>query len=98
MLNVIDFVHSHRDRYVAELRDFLAIPSISALPDRAADVVRCAEWAADEMRRIGLESVEVIATPGHPVVYGEWCHATGAPTMPCRSLGCGSFAPTRPRS
>ncbi len=81
MLNVIDFIHSHRDSYVTELRDFLAIPSISALPDRAADVVRCAEWAADEMRRIGLESVEVIATPGHPVVYGEWCHAAGAPTI-----------------
>lgn len=81
MINVIDFVHSHRDRYVAELKDFLAIPSISALPDRAADVARCAHWTADEMRRIGLESVEVIATPGHPVVYGEWCHATGAPTI-----------------
>ncbi len=81
MLNVIEFIHSHRDSYVTELRDFLAIPSISALPDRAADVVRCAEWAADEMRRIGLESVEVIATPGHPVVYGEWCHAAGAPTI-----------------
>jgi acetylornithine deacetylase/succinyl-diaminopimelate desuccinylase-like protein len=81
MLNVIDFIHSHRDRYVAELKDFLAIPSISALPDRAADVARCADWTADEMRRVGLESVEVIATPGHPVVYGEWCHATGAPTL-----------------
>ena len=81
MINVIDFVHSHRDRYVAELKDFLAIPSISSLPDRAADVARCAQWTADEMRRIGLESVEVIATPGHPVVYGEWCHATGAPTL-----------------
>jgi acetylornithine deacetylase/succinyl-diaminopimelate desuccinylase-like protein len=81
MLNVIDFIHSHRDRYVAELKDFLAIPSISALPDRAADVARCADWTADEMRRVGLESVEVIATPGHPVVYGEWCHATGAPTI-----------------
>ena len=81
MLNVIDFIHSHRDRYVAELKDFLAIPSISALPDRAADVARCADWTADEMRRVGLESVEVIATPGHPVVYGEWSHATGAPTI-----------------
>ncbi len=81
MLNVIDFVHSHRDRYISELKEFLAIPSISALPDRAADVARCAEWTADEMRRIGLEGVEAIATPGHPVVYGEWCHATGAPTV-----------------
>jgi len=81
MLSVIDFVHTNRDRYVTELKEFLAIPSISALPERAADVARCAEWTADEMRRIGLEHVELIATPGNPVVYGDWCHAAGAPTI-----------------
>jgi acetylornithine deacetylase/succinyl-diaminopimelate desuccinylase-like protein len=81
MLNVLDFVHTHRDRYVTELKDYLAIPSISALPERAGDVARAAEWTAEEMRRIGLERVEVIATPGHPVVYGEWCHQAGAPTI-----------------
>jgi acetylornithine deacetylase/succinyl-diaminopimelate desuccinylase-like protein len=81
MLNVIDYVHTHRDRYVAELKEFLAIPSISALPERAADVARCAEWTADQMRQIGLEHVEPIATPGNPVVYGDWCHAEGAPTI-----------------
>ncbi len=81
MLNVVDFVHTHRDRYIEELKEFLAIPSISALPERVADVARCAEWTADAMRRTGLEHVEVIATPGNPVVYGEWCHAPGAPTI-----------------
>jgi acetylornithine deacetylase/succinyl-diaminopimelate desuccinylase-like protein len=81
MLSAIDFVHTNRDRYLSELKAFLAIPSISALPERAADVARCAEWTADEMRRIGLEHVELIATPGNPVVYGDWCHAVGAPTI-----------------
>jgi acetylornithine deacetylase/succinyl-diaminopimelate desuccinylase-like protein len=45
-------------------------------------VKRCAEWCADEMRRIGLENVRLIATPGNPVVYGDWLHASpGAPTI-----------------
>jgi len=56
MNNVIDFINTNRDRYVDELKTFLAIPSISALPQHAADVKRCAEWTADEMRRIGLQN------------------------------------------
>ena len=54
MNNVIDFINVNRDRYLEELKAFLAIPSISALPEHAADVKRCAEWCADEMRRIGF--------------------------------------------
>jgi acetylornithine deacetylase/succinyl-diaminopimelate desuccinylase-like protein len=82
MDKVIDFININRDRYLDELKAFLAIPSISALPQHAGDVQRCAEWCADEMRRIGLENVRLIATPGNPVVYGDWLHAApGAPTI-----------------
>ena len=81
MIPVIDFIHTNRDRYIKELSDYLAIPSISALPGHKADVRRCAEWTADEMRRVGLENVRLIDTPGHPVVYGDWLHASGAPTI-----------------
>jgi len=78
---VVDFIHTHRDRYVDELKTWLAIPSISALPEHAGDVRRAAEWAADEMRRVGLQSVRLIDTPGNPVAYGEWLGAPGAPTI-----------------
>jgi acetylornithine deacetylase/succinyl-diaminopimelate desuccinylase-like protein len=81
MNNVIDFINTHRDAYVDELKAFLAIPSISALPDHKADVRRCAEWTADEMRRIGMHDVRLEETPGHPIVYGEWLGAPGAPTI-----------------
>jgi acetylornithine deacetylase/succinyl-diaminopimelate desuccinylase-like protein len=80
-LSVIDHIQTHRDRYVSELGKFLAIPSISALPEHASDVRRCAEWTADEMRGIGLEHVELIETAGHPAVYADWLHAEGAPTI-----------------
>lgn len=81
MNDVVDFINANRDRYVDELKRYLAIPSISALPDHAADVRACAEWTAAEMRRIGLENVRLVATPGNPVVCGDWLHAEGAPTI-----------------
>ena len=81
MRDVIDFIGIHRDRYVSELKHFLAIPSISALPDHAGEVRRCAEWTADEMRRIGLQHVRLVETPGNPIVYGDWLNAPGAPTI-----------------
>jgi acetylornithine deacetylase/succinyl-diaminopimelate desuccinylase-like protein len=57
MDNVIDFINMNRERYLDELKALLAIPSISALPAHAGDVKRCADWCADEMRRIGLQNV-----------------------------------------
>ncbi len=81
MNDVIDFINMNRDRFVDELKEYLAIPSISALPAHVGDVRRCAEWTADEMRRIGVPEVELIETPGHPIVYGQWLGAEGAPTV-----------------
>src|SRR6266566_9194242 len=80
-MNVIDFININRERYLDELKALLAIPSISALAQHAGDVRRCAEWCADEMRRVGLQNVRLIDTPGHPVVYGDWLNAPDAPTI-----------------
>jgi acetylornithine deacetylase/succinyl-diaminopimelate desuccinylase-like protein len=81
MDTIIDFINVNRDRYLEELKALLAIPSISALPEHTGDVRRCAEWCGDEMRRIGLQNVRLIETPGNPVVYGDWLGAPDAPTM-----------------
>jgi acetylornithine deacetylase/succinyl-diaminopimelate desuccinylase-like protein len=80
-VSVLDYIHANRDRFIAELKDYLAIPSISALPEHQDDVRKCAEWTADEMRRIGLQNVRLMETPGHPIVYGDWLGAPGAPTV-----------------
>ena len=81
MTTVVDFIQTSQARYLDELKAFLAIPSISAIPEHAGDVRRCAEWVAEHMRAIGLEGARLIDTPGHPVVYGEWLGAPGAPTV-----------------
>jgi acetylornithine deacetylase/succinyl-diaminopimelate desuccinylase-like protein len=66
---------------LARLCEFLAIPSVSTQTEHRDDVARCAGWLASELRRIGL-TAEVHATPGHPIVIGEWRDAgRGAPTL-----------------
>jgi acetylornithine deacetylase/succinyl-diaminopimelate desuccinylase-like protein len=79
--NVVDFINLHRDRYVEELKSYLAIPSISALPQHAGDIRACAEWTAAELARIGMQNARLIETPGNPVVYADWLGAPGAPTL-----------------
>jgi acetylornithine deacetylase/succinyl-diaminopimelate desuccinylase-like protein len=81
MNDVLDFINVHRDSYVDELKQYLAIPSISALPEHAADVRRAAEWTADALRTAGMQNVRLVETPGQPVVYGDWLGAPGKPTI-----------------
>jgi acetylornithine deacetylase/succinyl-diaminopimelate desuccinylase-like protein len=80
---VAEFVHQQEPRLLEELLDFLRIPSISTNPDHKADVIRAAEWVAASLRRAGLEHVEIIPTTGHPLIYADWLHAAGKPTVLC---------------
>ena len=67
-----EYVESHRDSLHADLHAWLRIPSISADPERAADVRRSAEWLAAAFRRDGFPVAEVWDTPGAPAVFAEW--------------------------
>ena len=69
--------------FLDELKDLLRIPSISTLNEHKADVQKAAEFVANELRRIGMENVEVIPTKGHPLIYADWLHAPGKPTVLC---------------
>jgi len=46
-------------------------------------VRRAAEFVAADLKRIGMEHVEIIPTPGHPLIYADWLHADGKPTAVC---------------
>ncbi len=78
-----DFVRSNQERFLEELNQFLRIPSISTLPEHKDDVARAAQFTADSLKQAGLENVEIIPTGGHPLVYADWLHAPGAPTVLC---------------
>ena len=75
------YLEENCERFLNELKDFLRIPSISALPEHASDVQEAAKWVADRMSAAGIENIEVLPTDGHPVVYGDWLHVPGAPTV-----------------
>jgi len=85
MSEAVDAIEAYLDRTAEERLDqyqaFLRIPSISALSQHTGDVLEAARFLAEAMSAVGLENVEVSATGGHPVVYGDWLHAEGAPTV-----------------
>jgi len=81
--DIESFVNDNRERFLAELIDYLRIPSISTLPENIPDMQRAAQFAAQAMLGAGLENVEVIPTEKHPLVYADWLHAPGKPTVLC---------------
>jgi acetylornithine deacetylase/succinyl-diaminopimelate desuccinylase-like protein len=75
------YLDKNANRFLSELLGFARIPSVSALPQHAADVQHAAEWTAQRMTAAGIENVRIMPTGGHPVVYGDWLHAPGQPTV-----------------
>ncbi|MBO2519610.1 dipeptidase [Limnochorda pilosa] len=83
MADLDRYLEERRERYVEELKEFLRIPSISALPEHREDIERAAAWVADALRRAGVPKVEIFPLQGgegHPVVYGEWVVDPAKPT------------------
>jgi acetylornithine deacetylase/succinyl-diaminopimelate desuccinylase-like protein len=80
--SALQFAQANRQRFLEELKAFTAIASISTDPECQPDMLRAADWVAGQLRQVGLESVEIFPTAGHPVVYAEWSGAgPGARTV-----------------
>jgi len=77
------YIQQNRPRMLDELKDLIRIPSISTLPEHKGDVERAAQFVAESLRNAGLENAEIIATSGHPLIYADWLHAPGKPTVLC---------------
>ncbi len=75
------YLTANNDRIHDELFEFLRIPSVSARSEHKVDTARAAEWVVRSLREAGL-TAETHATPGHPIVLGEWRKAgDNAPTV-----------------
>ena len=70
-----DYLKENEARFVAELLDFVRIPSVSAAAAHVGDVVKAGEWVVARLTRAGIENVQMFPTAGHPVVYGDWLNA-----------------------
>jgi acetylornithine deacetylase/succinyl-diaminopimelate desuccinylase-like protein len=77
---VLSTLEDDREKALAELFEFMKIPSISADSAHAGDVRRCAEWLAGLLSRDGFE-VGVEETGGHPAVVARWQNLPDAPTV-----------------
>ena len=83
-MDVRGYVEANAREFIDDLKQWLAIPSISADPDRHADVRRSAGWLARHLRTVGFGVAEVWETPsgGLPAVFAEWPAADpAAPTV-----------------
>ena len=79
-LTAVEYARQNHPRFLEELKSLLRIPSVSTLPEHAGDCHFAAEVLAADLSKIGLESVRLIETEGHPLVYADWLHAAGKPT------------------
>jgi acetylornithine deacetylase/succinyl-diaminopimelate desuccinylase-like protein len=75
------YQEKNKDRFLNEMLDLLRIPSISAKSEHKADMQRCAEAVKKSLLDAGCDKAEVMATDGHPVVFGEKIIDASKPTV-----------------
>jgi acetylornithine deacetylase/succinyl-diaminopimelate desuccinylase-like protein len=81
MNQALDYARAHADDFTSQLEDFLRIPSISTDSAYKDDVRRAAQWLADHLKAIGIDTVEVMETGGHPIVFAEHIVDADRPTV-----------------
>ncbi len=81
MENTLKFIEENKERFLEELKDYLRIPSISAVEEHKSDMLKCADFVVSKMKEAGIKKTKIFKTKGHPIVYGEWSGAKGAPTV-----------------
>src|SRR3989441_7803956 len=80
-MTLAEFIDSRRDQNLAELNEFLRIPSVSAKSEHKPDIERAARWFAYRLRSAGFQSIEIVPTALHPLVYAESLTAPAKPTI-----------------
>ena len=81
MKETLDYIQENKQRYVDELFELLKIASISADPAYKNEVLKCAEEVSKFLKAAGADEVEVCATEGYPIVYGEKIIDKSLPTV-----------------
>lgn len=77
----LQYAQKNKERFLSSFKEILTIPSVSTDPAHSADIRHAAEWIAGQLRGLGMQKVQIFPTAKHPIVYGEWLGAAGAPTV-----------------
>lgn len=81
MKGLNEYVEKNKDRFLEELFELLRIPSVSADSRHQKDMIAAAEFLKNNLEKAGADNVEIIPTPGHPIVYGEKILDDSLPTV-----------------
>jgi acetylornithine deacetylase/succinyl-diaminopimelate desuccinylase-like protein len=76
-----EYITANKDRFLAELFEWLRIPSVSADSRHKNDVRKAAEFLKEKLWQAGADNVEICETKGHPIVYGEKIINPSLPTV-----------------
>jgi acetylornithine deacetylase/succinyl-diaminopimelate desuccinylase-like protein len=74
-------IAKHLPRFIAELTEWLRIPSISADPVYKASVTQAAQWLADHLKNLGAHDIALNVTAGHPIVTARLGNDPKKPTV-----------------
>ncbi|MEZ5277193.1 MAG: dipeptidase [Opitutaceae bacterium] len=76
-----EYLEQHRESHLEQLKELIRIPSQSGDSRNRQDIRNAAAWLRDRFEAIGMENATVLETDRHPVVYADWLHAGGQPTV-----------------
>jgi acetylornithine deacetylase/succinyl-diaminopimelate desuccinylase-like protein len=71
MSAIVSYISQNQDKLVSELFDLLKIPSVSADPAFAQDVIDTSEFIKNKLLDAGCTTVEICETDGYPIVFGQ---------------------------
>jgi acetylornithine deacetylase/succinyl-diaminopimelate desuccinylase-like protein len=81
LTSALQYAENNHPHFLDEFKEFISIPSISTDPAAKPHIERAAQWVAAQLKSLGLTSVKIYPTSGHPIAYGEWLGAPGKPTV-----------------
>src|ERR1700746_1513013 len=80
-MNLAALIDASRDQHLAELFEFLRIPSVSAKSEHKPDIERGANWVTGNLRAAGFKNIEIVPTALHPLLYSKSWDPPANPTI-----------------
>lgn len=75
------YLEDNKQRFLDELFELLRIPSVSTDKEFKGEVRKAAEFVKTKLEAAGVDSAEVVDTPGNPIVYAEKIAGPDKPTI-----------------